>query len=94
MTLRDHQPDILFQGDSLKRGLHRARAEADFLSRGIALELAAIAAAHDPARKGAGRVWIRRAQACRRKALADAAAYRRLIAERGQMATLAAWVGP
>jgi hypothetical protein len=93
LTLRDHQPDILFQGDSLRRGLHRARAEAAFLSRNIALELAAIADAHDPARKGAGRAWVLCAQACRRKALADAAAYRRLIAERGQVATMVAFMG-
>jgi hypothetical protein len=85
MTLRDHQPDILFQGDTLRRGLHRARGEAAFLSRNIALELIAMAAAADPARKGAGRAWILDAQARRRKALADADAYRRLIAERAQM---------
>ena len=93
MTLRDHQPDILFQGDGLRRGLHRARAEAAFLSRNIALELAAIADADDPARKGAGRAWVLCAQACRRKALADAGAYRRLIAEREQMSAVIAWVG-
>jgi hypothetical protein len=85
VTLRDHQPDILFQGDTLRRGLYRARGEAAFLSRNIAQELVAIAVANDPARKGAGRVWILEAQAHRRKALADAAAYRRLIAERAQM---------
>ena len=88
MTLRDHQPDIPFQGDSLRRGLHRARSEAAFLSRNIALELAAIAGSDGPARKGAGRAWILGAQACRRKALADAAAYRRLIAERERMASV------
>ncbi|MDH3596296.1 MAG: hypothetical protein OEU09_03345 [Rhodospirillales bacterium] len=88
MTLRDHQPDILFQGDALRRGLHRARGEAAFLSRNIALELVAMAAAGDPARRGAGRAWILGAQARRRKALADAAAYRRLIAERAQLATV------
>ena len=86
MTLRDHQPDILFQGDTLRRGLHRARGEIAFLSRNIALELVAMAAAGDAARRGAGRAWILSAQARRRKALADAAAYRRLIAERRQMA--------
>ncbi len=88
MTLRDHQPDILFQGDTLRRGLHRARGEVAFLSRNIALELVAMAAAGDPARRGAGRTWILGAQARRRKALADAAAYRRLIAERAQLATV------
>jgi hypothetical protein len=86
MTLRDHQPDILFQGDTLRRGLHHARGEVAFLGRNIALELLAMAAAGDPARKGAGRAWILGAQARRRKALADVAAYRRLIAERAQMA--------
>jgi len=86
MTLRDHQPDILFQGDTLRRGLHRARGEMAFLSRNIALELVAMSAAGCPARKGAGRTWILGAQARRRRALADAAAYRRLIAERAQMA--------
>jgi hypothetical protein len=86
MTLRDHQPDILFQGDALRRGLHRARGEVAFLSRNIAVQLIAMAATADPARKGAGRTWILDAQARRRKALADAAAYRRLIAEREQMA--------
>lgn len=86
MTLRDHQPDILFQGDTLRRGLHRALGEAAFLSRNIAVELVAMAATGDPARRGAGRTWILGAQARRRKALANAAAYRRLIAERGQMA--------
>ena len=86
MTLRDHQPDILFHGDTLRRGLHRARGEVAFLSRNIAVELVAMAAAGDPARRGAGRAWILGAQARRRKALANAAAYRRLIAERRQMA--------
>ena len=86
MTLRDHQPDILFQGDTLRRGLHRARGEVAFLSRNIAVELVAMADTGDPGRKGAGRAWILGAQARRRKALADATAYRRLIAEREQMA--------
>ncbi len=86
MTLRDHQPDILFQGDTLRRGHHRAHGEVAFLSRNIAVELVAMAAAGDPARRGAGRAWILDAQARRRKALADAAAYRRLIAERAEMA--------
>ena len=58
MTLRDHQPDILFQGDTLRRGLHRARGEVTFLSRNIAVELTAMAATADPARKGAGRTWM------------------------------------
>ncbi len=88
MALRDHQPDILFQGDSLAHGRHRALAEADFLTRNIALELATMAQARSPARRGAGRVWILGAQARRRKVLADAAAYDRLIAERDQLARL------
>jgi len=85
MILRDHQPDIRFQGDSLERGRHRVLAEANFLTQNIALELAAMAAAQDAARRGAGRVWILDAQARRRKLLADAGAYRGLIAERCQM---------
>jgi hypothetical protein len=93
MTLRDHQPDILFQGDTLRRGLHRARAEAAFLSRNIAFELVAMARTGDPARKGAGRAWILCAQTRRRKVLADAAAYRHLIAEREQMAGIVP-IGP
>ncbi len=88
MALHDHQPDILFQGDSLARGRHRALAEADFLTRNIALELAAMARARGPARRGAGRVWILGAQARRRNVLADATGYNRLIAERDQMARL------
>ncbi len=88
MALRDHQPDILFQGDSLARGRHRALAEADFLTRNIALELTAMAQAQSPARRGAGRIWILGAQARRRKVLADAAAYRRLIVERDHLARL------
>ncbi len=91
MTLRDHQPDILFQGDTLRRGLHRARGDVAFLSRNIALELAAMAAVDDPARQGAGRAWILAAQARRRKAMAAVAAYRRLIAERDQMAVVVGW---
>ncbi len=93
MTLRDHQPDILFQGDTLRRGLYRARGEVAFLCRNIALELAAMAASEDPARRGAGRAWILAAQARRRKALATAAAYRRLIDEREQAAALLAATG-
>ncbi len=93
MTLRDHQPDILFQGDTLRRGLYRAQGEVAFLSRNIARELAAMAAIDDPARRGAGRAWILAAQARRRRALAAAAAYRRLIAEREQSAGLLASLG-
>lgn len=93
MTLRDHQPDILFQGDTLRRGLYRARGDVAFLSRNIALELAAMAAIDDPARQGAGRAWIFAAQARRRKAMATAAAYRRLIAERERMAVVVGCVG-
>jgi hypothetical protein len=93
LTLRDHQPDILFQGDTLRRGLHRARGEVAFLSRNIALELAAMAAMDDPVQRGAGRAWILAAQARRRKALAAAATYRRLIAEREQMSVLLTSVG-
>ena len=93
MTLRDHQPDILFQGDTLRRGLHRARGEIAFLSRNIALELAAMAATEDPARRGAGRAWILDAQFRRRKAMAAAAAYRHLIAERRHMSLLLASLG-
>ena len=93
LTLRDHQPDILFQGDTLRRGLYRARGEVAFLSRNIALELAAMAAADDPARRGAGRAWIFAAQDRRRKALATAADYRRLIAEREHSAVLLAAAG-
>ena len=86
MTLRDHQPDILFQGDGLKRAQHRALSEAGFLTRNIAIELAAVAQSDDPARKGAARAWIIEAQARRRKVLADARAYRALIAERDMAA--------
>lgn len=91
LTLRDHQPDILFQGDTLRRGLHRARGEVAFLNRNIALELAAMDAMDDPVRRGAGRTWILAAQTRRRRAVAAAAAYRRLIAEREQMAVMVAW---
>ena len=69
MPLRDHQPDILFQGDSARRARHRRLAEADFLTRNIALELAAHARTGDPARRGAGRRWIFEAQRRRRAAL-------------------------
>lgn len=88
MILRDHQPDILFQGNPLERGRHRALAEADFLTRNIALELLSVARHDDPARRGAARIWILAAQARRRKALASAEAYRRMIAERRQMAAV------
>ena len=64
-----------------------------FLSRNIALELAAMSTIEDPARRGAGRAWILAAQARRRKALATAAAYRRLIGEREQTAVLLAAAG-
>ena len=88
MTLRDHQPDVLFQGDSLERGRHRALAEVDFLTRNIATELCGIARTTDAARRGAARIWILDAQRRRRNALAHAAAYRRLIAERERMTAL------
>ncbi len=84
MTLRDHQPDIRFQGDGLARGLHRAAARAACLTRNIAIELQAIKAHDDPARKAAGRVWISQAQGARREALHAERAYRTLIAEREQ----------
>ncbi len=85
MSLPDHQPDIRFQGDGLARGLHRAAARAACLSRNIAIELKAIAAAKDPARKAAGRIWIVEAQGARREALHSQHAYRALIAERDQL---------
>ena len=70
MPLRDHQPDILFRGDAARRARHRRFAEADFLTRTIALELQAVARTGDPARRGAGRRWIFEAQRRRRDALA------------------------
>ncbi len=52
-----------------------------------------MAATEDPARRGAGRAWILDAQARRRKAMAAAAAYRHLIAERRHMSLLLASLG-
>ncbi len=88
MALRDHQPDIRFQGDGLARGRHRAAARVACLTRNIATELLAIKAHRDPARKAAGRVWIAQAQAARRGALQAERAYRTLIAERDQQRRL------
>lgn len=84
MALRDHQPDIRFQGDGLARGLHRATARVACLTRNISIELQAIKTHRDPARKAAGRVWIAQAQGARREALHAERAYRALIAERDQ----------
>ncbi len=72
MPLRDHQPDILFRGNSARRARHYRLAEADFLTRTISLELRALGQACDPARRGAGRCWIFEAQRRRRAALAAA----------------------
>ena len=69
--MRDHQPDILFRGDPVRRVRHRRLAEADFLTRTIAFELAALDRTRDPARRGAGRSWILEAQRRRRAALTD-----------------------
>lgn len=84
MALRDHQPDIRFQGDGLARGLHCAAARVACLTRNISIELQAIKAHQDPVRKAAGRVWITQAQGARREALHAERAYRGLIAERDQ----------
>lgn len=78
----DAQPDIRHQGDGLQRGLHRAAARVACLTRNISIELQAIRAHADPARKAAGRVWIVQAQGARREALQAELAYRGLIAER------------
>ena len=85
---RDHQPDLRFQGDSLRRALFRKRSEAAFVSRNIDLELKAMAGSTCRARWGAGRAWIIRAQRRRRAALANAAAYERLLRERDGLTRL------
>lgn len=82
---RDAQPDILFQGDGLKRGLHHYAARVSCLTRNIAEENRAInSGLHDEQRKAAGRVWIAQVQAARRSAQQSVIAYRGLIAEREQ----------
>ena len=71
MTIgRDGQPDILCGGDPLLHGLHRWRARADWLTRNIAIELAAIRnPLSSPRRKAGARGWIFQAQNERRRAL-------------------------
>jgi hypothetical protein len=88
MTLRDHQPDIRFQGDALKRGLHRAEARVSCLARNIRIEIIAIRNSEDEGRKSVGRTWIKQALAARREAQQSAIAYRGLIAERDMQASV------
>ena len=87
--LRDHQPDILFQGDGLARGLVRNANRVALLTRLIRAETESIARNTDPSYKGASRVWIAQAQAARREALASERAYRGLIAERDELERVA-----
>ena len=84
MTIgRDGQPDILCGGDPLLHGLHRWRARADWLTRNIAIELAAIRnPLSSPRRKAGARGWILQAQGERRQALHNVRAYEALMAER------------
>lgn len=84
MTLgRDGQPDILCGGDPLLHGLHRWRARADWLTRNIAIELAAIGnPLSSPRRKAGARRWIFQAQGERRQAVHNLRAFQALIAER------------
>ena len=81
VLLRDHQPDIRFQGNSLRLGLLRHRSEIAFISCNIKLELQAMAATTDQRRWGQGRSWVIQAQKWRRAALADASAYERLLVQ-------------
>ena len=80
---RDGQPDILCGGDPLRHGFHRWRARADWLTRNIAIELAAIRSPLNTSRRKAdARIWIQQAQGERRQALHNARAYGALLAER------------
>ena len=80
---RDGQPDILCGGDALRHGLHRWRSRADWLTRNISIELAAIRnPLSSPRRKAGARAWIQQAQGERRQALHNARAYEALMAER------------
>lgn len=92
--LRDHQPDIRFQGDSLRRALLRHRSEAAFITDNIQLELSAMAASGDECRRGQGRAWVFEAQRWRRDALAHASAYERLLAEREHFASVVGFSAP
>ncbi len=88
LPLRDHQPDIRFQGDSLRRALLRHRSEIAFISCNIKLELQAMAATTDQLRWGQGRSWVIQAQKWRRAARANASAYEQLLVQSDFLATL------
>ena len=91
VSLRDHQPDIRFQGNSLRLSLLRHRSQIAFISCNIKLELQAMAATTDQRRWGQGRSWVIQAQKWRRAALADASAHERLLV---QMEFHASLTGP
>ena len=73
--LADHQPDILYQGDNVRRGRKRAADKIAFLTQQIAIEVGCIAQAADERRKAKGRIWVAEAQAARRGAMRERRAY-------------------
>ena len=80
--LADHQPDISYQGDNVRRGRDRAVMWNDFCTRQIVEALGTIAQTRDIRRKARERVWIIECQKRRRGALRDRRLYDEVMGRR------------
>ena len=80
------QPQIATARDRLRIGLARWQSRADWMTRNIRIELAAIGRTDSTDQRKAGaRAWIVYAQGARREAVHNAGTYRRMIAAKERL---------